>query len=587
MLKDKNDEKIELKHVPDKVEPEGEADAELELKASDSNSAKQPDNLSAMTADLPSYFELLDVLGEGGMGAVFKVRDTRMNKLFAIKMLRPEFVHEEQALHRFSREAQAAKGLTHVNLAAVYDYGVGKHGAPYLVMDYLDGKSLEKIIKEEIGLSVPRAIDLFLQMTEAVGYAHARGVVHRDLKPSNMIIEGNPDGVELVKLVDFGIAKSLLATDSGRTRTGDVIGSPPYMSPEQCEGLKLDARSDIYSLGCVMYETLCGAPPFVGTNSIQTILKHMRDQPVPISKAANQQTVPDDLNYIVMRCLEKNREDRYRNVAELKRDLQLFKLDKKIRRTAAPKPEQKPPRKLTLPRFLTQSPLLVILSSLIAAAMAAALATSLYPLEDPIVKPPPTPIYTKPPWMQFSKDEFVLEYLDTAKNPDKIHGITSKIDWKVNVNARLDGVRVGSIADNYLDDGKYSQAAALYEFSAKARINPDLDSGYKCKAALCYLAAGDKKAAARQFDELFQEIDKNGKHVALSQVWLDPCGWASTYARLLRELDEPKRAADIEKSWSRHEGAVCKIGLDTPGQQSLFRQMTDSYKYQNIPGHDP
>jgi serine/threonine protein kinase len=270
-------------------------------------------------------------------------------------MLRPHLIDDKKALGRFQEEAKSAKNMTHVNLAAVYDYGVGKHGAPYLVMDYLEGKSLEKIIKEEHGLAVPRAIDLFIQITEAIGHAHAKGLIHRDVKPSNIIVENVSDGVELVKLVDFGIAKSLLGANSmQRTRTGDVIGSPPYMAPEQCEGTKLDVRADIYSLGCVMYETLCGHAPFTGKNAIQIILKHIKEAPVTVSQACTEQKIPDDLNYIVMRCLQKERWQRYQNIGELRADLERFKSHKAIKHfiPTVPGPE---PKALELPGELNQT----------------------------------------------------------------------------------------------------------------------------------------------------------------------------------------------------------------------------------------
>ncbi len=171
------------------------------------------------------------------MGAVFKVMDKRVNKVLAIKMLKLELTHEDQALIRFSREAKAAQALTHVNLAAVYDYGIGEHGAPYLVMDYLEGDNLENIIKKEQGLSV-LAVGFFFRWLMRSDTPTRRESSTETLKPSNMIIERNSASIELVKLVDFGIAKSLLGNDAGRTRTGDVLGSPPYMSPEQCEGLR-------------------------------------------------------------------------------------------------------------------------------------------------------------------------------------------------------------------------------------------------------------------------------------------------------------------------------------------------------------
>jgi serine/threonine protein kinase len=288
------------------------------------------EQLSVAAANLPDQYEVLELIGQGGMGAVFKVRDKRLDKTFAVKMLRPQMANNAEAQARFQTEARAVSALTHVNLAAVFDYGVGKHGAPYLVMEYLDGDTLGKIIRTEDCIAVPRAVDLFIQVGEAISHAHEKGVIHRDLKPSNIIVEHSDSGTEIAKLVDFGIAKTMAAGASRNTQTGDVLGSPPYMSPEQCLGKKLDARSDIYAFGCVMYEALCGRPPFSGRNQIQIIVRHVKDAPAELSASCTVQPIPDDLNYIVMRCLSKEPGNRYQRMTELLHDLQNFRDNKPI-----------------------------------------------------------------------------------------------------------------------------------------------------------------------------------------------------------------------------------------------------------------
>lgn len=318
---------------------ESAAESEKSQEQSSDKPKAKPEWQKAILDNLPEQYEVLSMIGEGGMGCVYKVLDKNLNKIFAIKVLRPWLLENDDALRRFEQEAEAARGLTHVNLASVYNFGVGKQGAPYLVMDYLEGDNLATIIEKEGCIDVPRALDLFIQIAETVGHAHLKGVIHRDIKPTNIIIERNSEGIELAKLVDFGIAK-ILPTEAGatkgHTRTGEVFGSPPYMSPEQCLGNKLDACSDVYAFGCVMYETLAGKPPFSDDNSIKTILKHLDSEVPPFSRSAKQQAIPADLEYVVMRCLEKSPIDRYQSMHDLEDDLQKVKEGKPLEHVRKP-----------------------------------------------------------------------------------------------------------------------------------------------------------------------------------------------------------------------------------------------------------
>lgn len=304
------------------------------------------DSASSVATNLGDRYEVQSLLGRGGMGAVYKCRDKELQKTFAIKVLNANLVEDKSSVKRFEQEAQAASGLTSPNLVAVYDYGMGKTGSPYIVMDYLDGTSLDTILKNEGYLDCPRSIDIFIQICDALTHAHTKDVIHRDVKPSNiMITQSTSSGAgDFVKLVDFGIAKVLPSQQTANqnlTQTGDIFGSPLYMSPEQCLGNKLDARSDIYALGCVMYETLTGHPPFEASNPIKIILKHVNDLPTPISKLSHDFKVPKDLETIVMRCLEKEPQNRYQSAEELARDLQRVRDGKAIAKKAATEEEKK------------------------------------------------------------------------------------------------------------------------------------------------------------------------------------------------------------------------------------------------------
>ena len=280
--------------------------------------------------NLGERYEVLALIGRGGMGVVYKVRDKAVDKVFAVKVLNQDLVQDKVSVKRFEQEAKAASALTHANLAAVYDYGVGASGCPFLVMDYLEGHTLEQELAKEGYFDSERALDIFIQAAEAIADSHLKGVIHRDIKPGNIILEKSENGSDFVKLVDFGIAKVLPSEQKAHenlTQTGDIFGSPLYMSPEQCEGNMQDRRSDIYSLGCLMYETLTGIKPFAAENPIKIILRHIHEDPKPISSLTTvsnlpaQFKVPADLDKVVLRCLARDPNQRYQSAYELVNDL--------------------------------------------------------------------------------------------------------------------------------------------------------------------------------------------------------------------------------------------------------------------------
>lgn len=270
-------------------------------------------------------YTFLAVIGEGGMSVVYKARHPDLNKILAVKMLHSHLLGGEEAAGRFWQEARAASALSHKNVITVHDYGATPEGQQFMVMDYLAGTDLSKTIKANGPLPLEQALDVFIQICDGLQHAHNKGVVHRDLKPSNIVLTIDDDGRIVPKLVDFGIAKVLVDSDEqshAYTKTGELLGSPPYMSPEQCKGSKLDARSDLYSLGCLMYEALTGQPPFSGSNFMETIFKHVNDPPPSLKSANANIAYPAKLESILQKCLAKPRVDRYQTAAELRTDLQ-------------------------------------------------------------------------------------------------------------------------------------------------------------------------------------------------------------------------------------------------------------------------
>jgi serine/threonine protein kinase/tetratricopeptide (TPR) repeat protein len=282
-----------------------------------------PDDLSRLEGETP--YDVLGLIGSGGMGTVYKVRDPQLDKIFALKLLHRELATDNAAVKRFEQEVRAASELNHEHLVAVYKHGLTKSGTPYLVMDYVDGQDLSVTLGKDGKIAPSRVLDMFLQIVGAIEYAHGKGVVHRDLKPSN-IIRAGAGNEDLMKVVDFGIAKILAASQINNTvtltQTGEVFGSPTYMSPEQCQGDSLDERSDIYSVGCVMYELLTGRPPFQGANAIKTILQHINDRPATFSSTDNGKALEGYLERIIFHCLEKDPKMRYQSMSELREDLE-------------------------------------------------------------------------------------------------------------------------------------------------------------------------------------------------------------------------------------------------------------------------
>ena len=260
-------------------------------------------------------YEILDALGEGGMSVVYKAKQELVDRIVAIKTLKMTLLADPMILKRFEREVKTLSRLNHPNIVTVFDCIV-ENGQPYFVMDFLQGCSLQDLIHEEKRLSPGRCKNIFGQVCNAVEHAHRNGIVHRDLKPANIMLM-DISGQEFVKVVDFGLAK--IGEEAQRlTQSGEIWGSPLYMSPEQCSGHSMDARSDIYSLGSVLYEALTGRVPFAGTSFLDTIQKVVSLAPPTFATSAPDLKCAPEIEEIVMRCLEKSPDKRYQTMAELK-----------------------------------------------------------------------------------------------------------------------------------------------------------------------------------------------------------------------------------------------------------------------------
>ena len=257
-------------------------------------------------------------IAAGGMGTVYRAVRLLIGDEVAVKVLHPEHVADADAAERFRREAQAAARLKHPNAVSIYDFGVTEDGLVYLVMELVGGESLRRIIRERGPLTPSASGDVMRQVCSALDEAHRQGIVHRDLKPDNIIVETAPQGLR-VKVLDFGIAKLRDTAASNLTQTGSVMGTPHYMSPEQCVGEELDSRSDIYSLGVVLFEMLCGTVPFNSPTSTAVVIQHVT-QPPPSPRALNM-SIPEAVERVVRHALEKRREDRPQTAGTLAAEL--------------------------------------------------------------------------------------------------------------------------------------------------------------------------------------------------------------------------------------------------------------------------
>ncbi len=267
-------------------------------------------------------YRLLSLIGKGGMGSVWLAEDIKLKRKVAVKLISEEIAANSEAVKRFKVEAIAQAKLNHPNIIQVFSFE-DKGKLKYIAMEYIDGVSLKEIIKRKGKLPLDVAVEIFLKIVSAIEFAHKNGVIHRDIKPSNILLKG---GIE-PKIGDFGIAK--VKGIEGITRAGSVLGTPFYSSPEQVSGKRVDERTDIYSLGILFYEMLTGKPPFVGERNsfVEIAEKQLKEKPLPPSQIVK--TIPQDVDRLILKCLEKIKDKRYQKVEDLKKDL--LKIQKKIK----------------------------------------------------------------------------------------------------------------------------------------------------------------------------------------------------------------------------------------------------------------
>ncbi|MBS2002743.1 MAG: serine/threonine-protein kinase [Candidatus Obscuribacterales bacterium] len=319
---------------------------------------------------LGGRYQVVSTLGRGGMGVVYRVKQVFLDKEFALKTISKQCL-TETSIRRFQQEALTSFAIDHANVIMVNDFGLLDDDTPFLVMELLDGETLGDRLRLRTRLSVDEATDLFIQVCFGMAYAHEKGIVHRDIKPNNiMILQDRPPGTEgSVKIVDFGIAK-YSAREGGEvqalTRTGEIFGSPLYMSPEQCQGGSVDHRSDIYSLGCVIFETLTGSPPFVGENALITMMMHQTETAPSLSDAAGKD-FPKQLEAIVAKMIAKQPHQRYQSLGEVALELGALKNGGTVKAARTQEKAKREQEKISIakPTFIALLFLAVAISALI------------------------------------------------------------------------------------------------------------------------------------------------------------------------------------------------------------------------------
>ncbi len=268
---------------------------------------------------LGGRYEMGEVIGRGGMAEVHRGRDLRLGRVVAIKALRVDLITDETFQARFRREAQSSASLNHPNIVAVYDTGeseVNGVSVPFIVMEYVEGKTLRELLREEQGVTTEQSLQITEEILRALDYSHRAGIVHRDIKPGNVMVTESGQ----VKVMDFGIARAMGDAHQTMTQTSMVVGTAQYLSPEQARGETVDARSDLYATGCVLYELLTGRPPFVGDSLVSVAMAHVKESPRPPSALNPAITVSVDS--VVLTALAKDRLQRYQSAAEMRADVE-------------------------------------------------------------------------------------------------------------------------------------------------------------------------------------------------------------------------------------------------------------------------
>ncbi len=409
-------------------------------------------------------YQIIEELGRGGMGRVYRVLDKKLNEEVALKLIKPEISSDKKTVERFSNELKMARKIVHKNIARMFDLNEEK-GTHYFTMEYVRGEDLKRLIRKMGRLNAAQAISIAKQVCDGLAEAHKLGVIHRDLKPQNIMVDEDGNS----RIMDFGIARSL--EGKGITGAGVMIGTPDYMSPEQVEGKETDQRSDIYSLGIILYEMVTGQVPFEGDTPFTIGVKHKSERPKN-PKELNSQ-LPDDLNRVILKCLEKDKENRYQSAGELRSEL--LNIEKGIPTTDRLIPKKKPLTSREITVQFTMKRYFVPVMIVFAVVVIAFVIWKLLPQRPEAV---PSPLSDKPSLA-------IMYFKNNTGDENLEHWRTMLADLLIKDLTQSKYIRVLSedkLVDilenlNQLDAKSYS-ATVLKEVAAQGRVNHILQGNY-------------------------------------------------------------------------------------------------------------
>ncbi len=364
-------------------------------------------------------YQIIEELGKGGMGKVYKVHDTKIKEKIALKLIKPEIAKDKKTLERFSNELKFARKIRHKNICQMFDLGE-ERGTHFITMEFVEGQDLKKLIRQSGQLAIGTTINIAKQVCDGLVEAHTSGVVHRDLKPSNIMIDADGNA----RIMDFGIARSM--EGNGITGAGVMIGTPEYMSPEQVEGKEIDQRSDIYSLGIILYEMVTGRVPFEGDTPFTIGMKHKGETPKNPNELNTQ--VSDDLNRLILRCLEKEKDKRYQSAGEVLSVL--MNIEKGIPTTERIVPERKPLTSKEITVTVGLKKLLIPALAVIVVAVAAVIVWQLLPEKETLSPSSDLTSIAVLPFVDLSpqKDQ---EYFCDGMTDEIIAKLSRFEEWKV------------------------------------------------------------------------------------------------------------------------------------------------------------
>ena len=511
------------------------------LEGGGANDGSQQVHLSDMSEGsvIADKYEIISAIGKGGMSTVFKVRHQQLDTILALKVLDKTLWQDPEAVQRFKLEAQTIGLLAHPCLTTYRDFGVSSGGQPYLVMDYVDGYDLDEFLSEEGLYTLPEAVLLLEKICDGLSLAHSKGIIHRDLKPGNIMFDTADNNQ--VKIVDFGVAK-IVTEDANQmqalTRTGEVFGSPLYMSPEQCKGLKVDHRSDIYSMGCVIMESVTGNHPIRGNTMLETLTNHVEKMHPPLLEVDPSLREldragwvnPEDFQYILSKCLQKKPNDRYSSVDEILSDLRKLK-EKTLERQELPKDTV---RNLRMSESLEPKKdpkeTLIMIGTLVAIGLGvgvAGVATWYLFFQE---KPQVVAEENEEPTLRKPKGKSINPLVDGSEEMEDAQDTDKKVY-------------------RYMKEGKYSNAIPLLEFSIKQYKEKGnlgiLVARNLHNLALCYARKKepDYNQAFTHFKESIAVYDKlpGGAGGPFYQQCL------RDYAQALRKFGQEDQARELEK----------------------------------------